>query len=146
HGGQGREFLRKQGEGGGGVTETTPLTRPSPKGRGFDRTRHTVPSPCGRRLWSGAFSVGVSSCKESTMSKAVKLEVKDQIAHVILNRPDAFNSLNPDFWVEFPAAFEEIEARGDVRVVVLSSTGKHFCAGLDLNAFKSLNAPSDEDE
>lgn len=78
--------------------------------------------------------------------KAVKLEVKDQIAHVILNRPDAFNSLNPDFWVEFPAAFEAIEACDDVRVVVLSSTGKHFCAGLDLNSFKSLNAPSDEDE
>ena len=78
--------------------------------------------------------------------KAVKLEVKDRIAHVILNRPDAFNSLNPDFWVEFPAAFEAIEARDDVRVVVLSSTGKHFCAGLDLNSFKSLNAPSDEDE
>ncbi|MEN3976089.1 crotonase/enoyl-CoA hydratase family protein [Emcibacter sp. SYSU 3D8] len=80
------------------------------------------------------------------IGKAVKLEVKDQIAHVILNRPDAFNSLNPDFWVEFPAAFEAIEARDDVRVVVLSSTGKHFCAGLDLNSFKSLNAPNDEDE
>jgi enoyl-CoA hydratase len=77
---------------------------------------------------------------------AVKLEVADQIAHVILNRPDAFNSLNPDFWVEFPAVFEEIEARDDVRVVVLSSTGKHFCAGLDLNSFKSINAPSDQDE
>ncbi|MBI1180433.1 MAG: crotonase/enoyl-CoA hydratase family protein [Alphaproteobacteria bacterium] len=78
--------------------------------------------------------------------KAVKLEVADQIAHVILNRPDAFNSLNPDFWAEFPAVFEEIEARDDVRVVVLSSTGKHFCAGLDLNSFKSINAPSDQDE
>lgn len=78
--------------------------------------------------------------------KAVKLEVADQIAHVILNRPDEFNSLNPDFWVEFPAVFDEIEARDDVRVVVLSSTGKHFCAGLDLNSFKSLNAPSTQDE
>jgi enoyl-CoA hydratase len=80
------------------------------------------------------------------MPNAVRLEVADRIAHVILDRPDAFNSLNPDFWVEFPAAFDEIEARDDVRVVVLSATGKHFCAGLDLNSFNSLNASSDQDE
>lgn len=72
--------------------------------------------------------------------QAVKLEVKDQIAHVILNRPEAFNSLNPAFWDEFPRAFDEIEARDDVRVVVVSSTGKHFCAGLDLSSFSSINA------
>ncbi|MFN3231633.1 MAG: crotonase/enoyl-CoA hydratase family protein [Alphaproteobacteria bacterium] len=80
-------------------------------------------------------------------NQAVKLEVANQIAHVILNRPDEFNSLNPQFWDEFPKVFDEIDARDDVRVVVLSSTGKHFCAGLDLNSFKSINADTpDEDE
>lgn len=70
--------------------------------------------------------------------EAFALTIENQIAHVALNRPDAFNSLNPAFWDELPKVFDEIEARDDVRVVVLSSTGKHFCAGLDLASFKSL--------
>ncbi|MDX1581797.1 MAG: enoyl-CoA hydratase-related protein, partial [Alphaproteobacteria bacterium] len=77
--------------------------------------------------------------------EAIELSVKDQIAHVVLNRPDAFNSLNPAFWDEFPRVFEEIEARDDVRVVVLSARGKHFCAGLDLNSFKSLGGEGEQD-
>lgn len=80
-------------------------------------------------------------------AQAVTLTVTDQIAHVVLNRPEAFNSLNPDFWDQFPKVFDEIEARDDVRVVVLSSTGKHFCAGLDLNSFNSINNDDpDQDE
>jgi len=42
-----------------------------------------------------------------------------------------------DFWVELGDALEEINRNSDIRVVVLSSTGKHFCAGMDLSAFSN---------
>lgn len=58
--------------------------------------------------------------------------VADHIAHVQLSRPQALNSMNAEFWSEIPAVFGEIDADPSVRAVVISSTGKHFTAGLDL--------------
>ena len=42
------------------------------------------------------------------------LEVKQEghIAHVVLNRPDAMNSMIPEFWTELPAAIREIDDEG----------------------------------
>jgi len=54
------------------------------------------------------------------------------IAHVQLNRPQELNTMNKEFWDEIPAVFAEIDADASVRAVVISSTGKHFTAGLDL--------------
>lgn len=63
----------------------------------------------------------------------LKLTVEDHIAHVQLSRPEALNTMNKEFWDEIPAVFAEIDADTSVRAVVISSTGKHFTAGLDLN-------------
>ncbi len=59
--------------------------------------------------------------------------VADHIAHIELSRPQALNTMNAEFWSEIPAVFAEIDADPTVRCVVISSTGKHFTAGLDLN-------------
>lgn len=64
----------------------------------------------------------------------------DHIAHVSMNRPDAFNSMTTDFWRELPAIINEISDRGYARAIVLSSTGKHFTAGMDLGVFTSNDA------
>ncbi|MBY0421645.1 MAG: crotonase/enoyl-CoA hydratase family protein [Parvularculaceae bacterium] len=61
----------------------------------------------------------------------------DRIAHLRLNRPDKANSLIPEFWTEFPAAIEEISNAGEARVIVISSEGKHFTAGMDISVFMS---------
>jgi len=68
------------------------------------------------------------------------LEVKQEghIAHVVLNRPDAMNSMIPEFWTELPAAIREIDDEGNTRVIVISSTGKHFSAGMDLSVFLNM--------
>jgi enoyl-CoA hydratase len=68
------------------------------------------------------------------------LEVKQEghIAHVVLNRPDAMNSMIPEFWTELPAAIREIDDEGIARVIVISSTGKHFSAGMDLSVFLNM--------
>ena len=65
------------------------------------------------------------------------LKTKDHICSLVLNRPDDLNTMTRDFWVELGDALEEINRDSDVRVVILSSTGKHFCAGMDLSAFSN---------
>jgi enoyl-CoA hydratase len=43
----------------------------------------------------------------------------------------------PAFWSELPAIVRELDASGEVRALVISSTGKHFTAGMDLSVFTS---------
>ena len=45
--------------------------------------------------------------------------------------------MSRDFWVELGSILDEINRNADIRVVVMSSTGKHFCAGMDLSAFSN---------
>lgn len=66
-----------------------------------------------------------------------EVRIADAVADVVLNRPAAMNTMNPAFWRELPAIIRELDARGDVRAIVLSSTGKHFTAGMDLAVFAS---------
>ena len=57
------------------------------------------------------------------------------VAHVVLNRPAAMNAMNLAFWRELPQLIRQLEVEGGTRVAVLSSTGKHFTAGMDLSVF-----------
>ncbi len=72
---------------------------------------------------------------DATNYKSLTLKISDKIAHITLNRPQAFNSMNLDFWQEFPKVIDEINKECAARVIVISSTGKHFCAGMDLAVF-----------
>lgn len=67
--------------------------------------------------------------------KSIKLEITNDIAHLVFNRPEAFNSMNADLWNELPEAINAIDLDASARVIVISSTGKHFCAGMDLAVF-----------
>ena len=67
--------------------------------------------------------------------ESFNIEVKDHIAHVQFSRPEALNSMNKAFWLELPRCVHDIEANTDARVIVISSTGKHFSAGMDLGVF-----------
>lgn len=67
--------------------------------------------------------------------KSFTVTLAEHIAHVQLSRPEALNSMNADFWVELPQCMRDIEASGEARVIVISSTGKHFSAGMDLGVF-----------
>ncbi|RMH78853.1 MAG: crotonase/enoyl-CoA hydratase family protein [Actinomyces sp.] len=59
----------------------------------------------------------------------------DGIAHVVLSRPDELNTMIPAFWSELPQIVDELSDSGRVRVIVISSTGRHFSAGMDLSVF-----------
>ncbi len=66
----------------------------------------------------------------------------DGVAHVRLNRPDQLNTMIAEFWSELPQIIDEISSLGRARVIVISSTGKHFCAGMDLSVFTGDNSLS----
>lgn len=73
--------------------------------------------------------------------ETLTLEVADHIAHVRFNRPKALNTMILPFWREMVQVFDELDERADARVVVISSTGKHFTAGLDLSVFDEVTEP-----
>jgi enoyl-CoA hydratase len=63
------------------------------------------------------------------------VEVADKVGHIQLSQPDEYNRMPPAFWTELPEALAELDARGDVRALVVSSTGKHFTSGMDVSVF-----------
>lgn len=74
------------------------------------------------------------------------LSVTNHIAQVTLSRGDELNTMNRSFWKELSHIMDEINRNSEVRVVIMSSTGKHFCAGMDLDAFSQGvdNIPNDK--
>ena len=70
------------------------------------------------------------------MAECFELELKDGVAHLRMSRPEAMNTMTPAFWRELPALVNELSDGGEARVIVLSSTGKHFTAGMDLAVFQ----------
>lgn len=71
------------------------------------------------------------------VSTCFDVTIRDKIAHVQLKRPEAFNSMTRDFWNELPKIVNDINDNARARVIVITSTGKHFCAGMDLSVFAS---------
>lgn len=76
------------------------------------------------------------------------VDVADGVAHLILKRGDELNTMTPEFWRELPEIVGRLSATGEARAVVLSSTGRHFTAGMDLSVFTGQSsllgsAPSD---
>ena len=63
------------------------------------------------------------------------VSIEDGVAHIQLNRPDALNAMNRAFWNELPAIVRDIDDNARARCIVISSTGKHFSAGMDLSVF-----------
>jgi enoyl-CoA hydratase len=63
------------------------------------------------------------------------VSIENNIAHIVLNRPEAFNAMPRAFWNELPAIVNDINDNARARVIVISSTGKHFTAGMDISVF-----------
>lgn len=63
------------------------------------------------------------------------LTQQDHIAHLVLNCPEALNTMHPKFWRELDETLAQLHREGTARVLVISSTGKHFSAGMALEAF-----------
>lgn len=68
------------------------------------------------------------------------VNITDKVAHIRLKRGDAMNTMTKDFWNELPAIVKDIDNHAMARVIVISSTGKHFSAGMDLSVFSQDGA------
>lgn len=73
------------------------------------------------------------------------VKIKDKIAHIRFIRPDDLNSMTPKFWNNLPEIIENIDSESAARVIVISSTGKHFTAGMDLSVFGSNDSLNGND-
>ena len=69
--------------------------------------------------------------------RCFNVEIENKTAHIQLRRPDELNTMVPEFWRELPQIVHDIDANAKARVIVVSSTGKHFSAGMDLSVFTS---------
>jgi enoyl-CoA hydratase/carnithine racemase len=58
--------------------------------------------------------------------------VADRVATITLNRPDRLNAFTPTMMRELIAAFDVTDADDDVRAVIVTGSGRAFCAGADL--------------
>ena len=78
--------------------------------------------------------------------ESFNLAIENNIANIILSRPEQLNSMSRKFWVELPEILEEVNRNSEIRVLIISSTGKHFCAGMDLSAFDNgvANIPKEK--
>jgi 2-(1,2-epoxy-1,2-dihydrophenyl)acetyl-CoA isomerase len=63
----------------------------------------------------------------------IKLAKADGLATLTLNAPDKLNAVSRKMIAEIKQAWEEIGADGSVRAVLLTGSGRGFCAGADLS-------------
>jgi enoyl-CoA hydratase/carnithine racemase len=75
----------------------------------------------------------------TTEHAAVSLDRRGSAAWITLQRPQLMNALSRDLLDQLNRAIDEIEGDQTVRVVVLTGSGKAFCAGADL---RGLTSPS----
>ncbi len=64
-----------------------------------------------------------------------ELTIDQHIAHLVMNRPDRMNALDMTLWRELDEVLQQLHQGNQARVLMISSTGKHFSAGMSLDAF-----------
>lgn len=74
----------------------------------------------------------------TTSQAAILAERRGAVAWLRLQRPGAMNAISTELLDDLNGALDEIEGDADIRAVVITGTGRAFCAGADL---KALVAP-----
>ena len=70
-----------------------------------------------------------------TTTPCFTLQTADHVAHLVLSRPGVMNTMNPQFWRELDELLVTLHKDNSARALVISSTGKHFSAGMALETF-----------
>ncbi|XP_065560677.1 delta(3,5)-Delta(2,4)-dienoyl-CoA isomerase, mitochondrial-like [Artemia franciscana] len=87
-----------------------------------------------------------SSMKNHTFETLLIENPSPFVAHVQLNRPEQLNSMNQTFWRECKECFSGLAEDEDCRAIVVSGSGKHFTAGLDLTDMGNLSEQFSSDD
>ncbi|MBB5503396.1 enoyl-CoA hydratase/isomerase family protein [Paraburkholderia sp. MM5384-R2] len=70
----------------------------------------------------------------------IELRRENRVAWITLAKPDALNALSPDMLDEIAHALESVKGDGETRVLVITGTGRAFCAGADLKGVGASTA------
>src|SRR5690606_17931331 len=82
-----------------------------------------------------------SSRKEPLMAfQEIEYAVRDRVATITLNRPEAMNAFTTVMIAEWAEAVREASADEDVRVLIVTGEGRGFCAGQDMKMRAATNA------
>lgn len=74
---------------------------------------------------------------EEMSEETVSANISGSVLTVALNRPHVHNAMNPQLINDLTRLFADIGDREDVRVVILTGSGRSFCAGADLAAMRA---------
>ncbi|MDD5313410.1 MAG: enoyl-CoA hydratase-related protein [Dehalococcoidia bacterium] len=70
--------------------------------------------------------------------KSIIVQIKDEVATLILNRPAKLNALNPQLLKETAAAIKLLNEDESVKVLIMTGAGRGFCSGADLSGDLSI--------
>ena len=74
-----------------------------------------------------------------TDSTGLRADIDDDgIAIVTIDRPDKRNAMNLAMWQRIGELFNELAGRRNVRAIILTGAGEHFCAGADISEFETV--------
>ncbi len=66
------------------------------------------------------------------LKQSILFEIKDNVGVITLNRPDKFNSFNREMALLLQKVLDDCSNNDDVRCVLITGSGKAFCAGQDI--------------
>ena len=65
--------------------------------------------------------------------RTLRTETREGVGHIVLCRPDEYNTITPELRDELAAAIDAADADHEVRVILLRAEGRAFCAGYGLD-------------
>ncbi len=68
-----------------------------------------------------------------TENKTILISIHGPVATITLNRPAVHHAMNLEMIRELSAEFSRLDKEAGIRIILLRSSGEHFCAGADLN-------------
>jgi enoyl-CoA hydratase/carnithine racemase len=86
---------------------------------------------------------------EPPQLNTMRIEIDGEIGTLTLDRPDAFNAMSPEMIGEMTVAFAWLADRAKLRGLIITGSGKAFCAGGDVTWFRKgmesgeIDLPSD---
>lgn len=79
------------------------------------------------------------------MSESILVERKGRVAVLYLNRPETLNCFHNEMLETLASALRELDADPEIRCVVLTGSGRAFCAGGDLNVLMDCDTQEKSD-
>jgi enoyl-CoA hydratase/carnithine racemase len=73
----------------------------------------------------------------------LRLERHDDVAELVIDRPEKRNAMSYEMWSSVPALVAEADADESIKVLVLRGAGPHFCAGADIGEFRTRRSTAE---